>query len=69
MGDNYEMTQAEIAAALNEWQRRYIDEPERFQREFQTVAEFLAQEANGDVPSYGTEGAAYLLKIHGELTA
>ena len=55
-----------MARAFNEWMRRYTDEPERFEREFQTVAEFLAT-PDGDDPTYGAECAAYLVQIHDDL--
>lgn len=67
--DNYEMTQGEIAAALNEWMRRFIEEPERFERDFETVRKFEHEQASepDQEPSYGTVCSAYLLKIHQEL--
>ena len=61
--------QDQLAAAMNEWMRRYIEEPERFEREFRTVAEFKEADDTGKVPSYGSECAAYLLKISDELAA
>lgn len=43
---------------LNEWMRRYIEEPARFDAEFQTVNQFLADEADGPKPIYGETSAA-----------
>lgn len=63
------LTLDEIAAAMNEWMRRYIDNPERFGREFQTVAEFQAEQASGNEPSYGDTCTAYLMQINTELSA
>jgi hypothetical protein len=62
-----ELTESQLANAFNEWMRRYIDEPERFEREFESVRQFEA-EANEGTPSYGADCAAYLLKMHQELT-
>lgn len=59
------LTDTEIAAAMNEWMRRFIEDPSTFDHEFQTVSEFLRE----DEPSYGRVCAAYLLKIHQDLTA
>ena len=50
----------QIAAAFNEWMRRYTEEPERFEREFQSVERFLTEVASGQEPSYGETCAAYL---------
>lgn len=66
--DNYELTQAELAAALNEWMRRYIEEPERFEREFKTIAQFQEEDGMLIEASYGRDGAAYLLKLHQEIS-
>jgi hypothetical protein len=44
------MTQAQ---AFNEWMRRYTEEPEAFEASFRTCGEFLAQQANGEEPTYG----------------
>lgn len=61
------LTQEELAAAFNEWMRRYIETPEEFEREFQSITKYLKDAAGGQTPTYGDECAAYLLKIVGEL--
>lgn len=61
------LTQEQIVAALNEWMRRYTDEPERFANDMTTVKAFLVEEAAGETPSYGLDGAAYLVSIAQEL--
>jgi GrpB-like predicted nucleotidyltransferase (UPF0157 family) len=61
------MNKQKLAAAFNEWMRRYIEHPEQFLREFQTVKEFLKEQKDGSVLSYGDECAEYLLKIMEEL--
>jgi len=63
------MDQDQIARALNEWMRRYIADPKAFDAEFQTVGEFLQDEAEGREPSYGETGAAYMRKLLDELQA
>lgn len=55
-----ETTREERVAASNEWMRRFIEEPERFEREWQTVEGFKAEEASGAIPSYGERCEAYL---------
>jgi hypothetical protein len=57
-----------LAAAFNEWMRRYIEEPERFAHEIQTVRQFMATMADGNEPSYGDECAAYLLELSAALS-
>lgn len=55
-----------LAIAMNEWMRRYIEEPERFEAEVTTVRRFLAEEAAGEDPSYGEIATAYLAGIVAE---
>lgn len=55
-----------VAIAMNEWMRRYIEEPERFEAEVTTVRRFLAEEVAGEEPSYGEIAAAYLAGIVAE---
>jgi hypothetical protein len=63
------LSKAQIAAAFNEWMRRYIEEPERFERELLCVRAFENETLHGHAPSYGTECADYILQIAGELAA
>lgn len=65
--DGVMLTDKRIAAAFNEWMRRYIDEPERFDRELTTARNFLAESARGKEPSYGDGCAGYLRKLVAEL--
>lgn len=63
------MTKAEVIWTTNEWWRRYRDEPERFGREFQAVAEVTNADANGREPSLGLDAWNYqlfLLKERGK---
>jgi len=59
-------TREEIGSAFNEWMRRYTEEPERFSREWQTIRDFLAEQAVGSVPTYGNECEAYLAELVSE---
>jgi hypothetical protein len=52
-----------LARAFNEWMRRYTDEPERFEREFNTVADFRFARAHELEPEYGRRCAEYLIKL------
>lgn len=61
------MNEQSVAAAFNEWMRRYTEEPDQFAREWQTVSEFLKQEAEGVEPDYGKRCAAYLSKLLAEV--
>jgi hypothetical protein len=60
------MDKLKVAAAFNEWMRRYIEEPERFLREWQTVERFQAEANGGREPTYGERCAAYLEELMGE---
>lgn len=48
------------AQAFDEWMRRYIDHPEEYEREFETVLYFLEEKAGGKPVSYGRACDAYL---------
>ncbi len=61
------VTGTTLETALNEWMRRYTDDPTRFKREWQTVCEFLAEKSAGQVPSYGAQSVAYLETILSDL--
>jgi hypothetical protein len=61
------MNPSVMALAFNEWMRRYIEEPDRFEHEFQSVASFNAAVTAGKIPTYGEKCAAYLETLVGEL--
>lgn len=63
------MTAADMARTLNEWMRRFIEEPEKFQAEFRSVTEFLAEVTLGREPSYGEHCAAYQFRLLDEMIA
>jgi hypothetical protein len=50
----------QMAAAFNEWMRRFIEDPGQFEAEFRTVATFQAARAKGELPTYGETCVAYL---------
>lgn len=52
---------------FNEWMRRYTDEPEQFEREWQSVQQFLEEEKNGVQPSYGESCTRYFETIADEM--
>lgn len=62
------MTPEIMKTAFNEWMRRYIENPEGYGREFQSVSEFLNDKVLGREPTYGETCAAYLTKLANELT-
>lgn len=51
------------ATVFNEWMRRYIEEPERFERDFQSVTAFLKAEKSGAEPDYGTKCVVYFNQL------
>lgn len=63
------MNNAQMVVCFNEWMRRFIEDPVGFQREFETVNEFLREQSGGEEPSYGEACAAYMVQLAGEATA
>ena len=61
------LIEPQMVAAFNEWMRRYIEEPERYEREIQTVRQFLEEDGLYVEASYGRECAAYLIRLSKEL--
>lgn len=62
------MTKEQMAAAFNEWMERYTKEPEKFNREWQSITEFLGEKGAGQIPSYGERCAEYMTRLAGELS-
>jgi hypothetical protein len=69
MPDDRTMSAADMIRTDNEWMRRFIEEPENFEREFRTVQEFLKAAADGRDPDYGDICAAYRFQLLDEMTA
>ncbi len=63
------ITESQLTTTSNEWMRRFIEEPEKFDREFQSVTDFLKSEASGEEPSYGARCTAYQFKLLDEMSA
>jgi hypothetical protein len=53
----------------NEWMRRFIETPEAFAREWQSVVGFKEQEASGEEPDFGLRCVLYENKLSAELKA
>lgn len=66
--NNRTMTYDETVKMSNEWMRRFIEEPEKFAREFESVTSFLKDEAEGREPNYGERCAAYIFSLLDELS-
>lgn len=58
---------AVLALSFNEWQRRYIANPDEFEREFESVQRFCAFVDAGRTPDYGETCAAYLCSLMPEV--
>jgi hypothetical protein len=67
MAERIDVPKADMAKAFNEWMRRYIEEPARFEAEFRSVISFEAAESEGKEPDYGSNCTAYLESILGDL--
>ena len=63
------MTDKQMAAAFNEWMRRYIEEPDKFASEWEAIKTFLAEEQEGREPTYGEQCAAYTEFLSAEAQA
>lgn len=61
------MDKLTMVRAFNEWMRRYTEEPERFEREWQTVNEYLEDCRERVEPSYGRACARYMFEIAKEV--
>ena len=59
------MSKQQMAAAFNEWMRRYTKDPAAFEAEFQTVGKYLAEQVAGQEPSYGDVCAELLSDLAG----
>lgn len=57
----------DLVKVFNEWMRRYIESPEEFSREFESINLFLSEEGRDEKPSYGETCFQYILKLNEEL--
>lgn len=53
-------TTTDLQWAFNEWMKRYIENPESFEREFQSVQSFQSSKGK---PTYGKNCTNYLSKL------
>lgn len=60
------MTDAQMVTCFNEWMRRVVEEPLRFEREFARVGAALAAQGKGREPTYGETSAAYMMQLAAE---
>lgn len=56
-----------LAQLLNVWMQRFIDKPDDFCREWETVLTHLKECDADKEPSYGTTCVAYLQKLDAEV--
>jgi hypothetical protein len=61
------MEKEKMARAFNEWMRRYVETPETFANEWQSLKQYLAESKDGQTPTYGETSAAYLIQLSAEL--
>lgn len=52
-----------IAAAFNEWMRRYVADPAAFEAWDETTSTFKAEDGSGFAPSYGEKSADTLIRL------
>lgn len=57
------LTRAHIVAAFNEWMRQYIENPAKFEREWEVVSLFLREADVNKEPTYGDKCAEMLIRL------
>lgn len=62
-------SQDDLTKILNEWMRRFIEEPDKFMREFEAVNKYLNEKQFQLEPSYGEVCSEYMMQLHKELEA
>ncbi len=60
------MTKVQMVNCFNEWMRRVVEEPLRFEREFEQVGAALAAQCSGREPTYGETSTAYMMQLAAE---
>lgn len=63
------ISKADYIYAVNEWWRRYRDEPATFQAQFQVIIELNTAEAEGREPTVGENDFAYMCLLLDERDA
>jgi hypothetical protein len=69
MTESRTISAPDMVRTSNEWMRRFIEDPEKFAREFESVQDFLADEAAGVEPSYGQICTEYQFRLLDEMNA
>ncbi len=60
---------AAVVAAFNEWMRRYTENPEECEREWQSAVTHLKEVSEGKEPTYGEACAVFFAElVAGQLT-
>lgn len=57
------VTKVQMVNCFNEWMRRVVEEPLRFEREFEQVGAALAAQSSGREPTYGEMSTAYMMQL------
>lgn len=60
------MTNAQMVQCFNEWMRRVVEEPLRFEQEFEQVGAAVAAQCRGREPTYGETSTAYMMQLAAE---
>lgn len=61
------LTADQLAKVMNEWRRRYYDDPDQFENDMVTMKRFAAAVSQGVEPDVGTSDAAYIMFLAKEL--
>ena len=59
-------TQNEMVWAFNEWQRRYVEDPEGFEHSWVSVMNYLDGDPDNNVNDHGVRQAAYFVSLLNE---
>lgn len=63
------MNAIDDVAVFNEWMRRFVEDPNAYEHEFQVVSQFVADNLAGRTPTYGEKCVAYMDKLRTQLAA
>jgi len=63
MAKKIKVEKTELVDAFNKWMDNYINHPEDFRREFQSIVQHLEEKKAGKEPTYGDRVTEYLLAL------
>lgn len=63
------LDESTMVIAFNAWMRDYIDHPEKFLREWESVTAFLKEQGDGREPSYGERAMEALKRYMRQVAA